>query len=157
MEKEFKVPNVDNIVEEGKKTATKFRKIKLNTICSGLQTETYTASGWPSVCGAALKNLAGKVSMDYDYIDEELDNDDDVDDAVDDADLVETKKEISTNNSETAYGTAYAAFGGGSEGHEACHAIAALCEVCSIDSLISNFILPLQVIIFYNSSSIKSI
>ncbi|KAJ0585910.1 putative DNA-directed DNA polymerase [Helianthus annuus] len=140
LEKEFKVPNVDNIIEEGKKIATKFRKIKLNAICSGLQPETYTASGWPSVSGKALKTLAGKVSMDYDFIDNELDEkDDDVDD---DEVVAEAKTKPVANNSD--YGTAYVAFGGGSEGHEACHAIAALCEVCSIDSLISNFILPLQ-------------
>ncbi|XP_024977125.1 DNA polymerase I B, chloroplastic/mitochondrial isoform X2 [Cynara cardunculus var. scolymus] len=144
MEKEFKVPNVDNIIEEGKKTATKFRKIKLKTICSGLQPETYTASGWPSVCGDVLKSLAGKVSMDYDFVDEETAEVDENADDPTDIELSETKSVPFVNNSETAYGTAYAAFGGGSEGHEACHAIAALCEVCSIDSLISNFILPLQ-------------
>ncbi|KAL8260641.1 hypothetical protein R6Q59_028594 [Mikania micrantha] len=138
LEKEFKIPNVDNIIEEGKKTATKFRKIKLKSICSGLQTETYTASGWPSVSGKVLKTLAGKVSMDYDIIDDELDE---KDDDVENADMAETR--CGTDNS-LDYGTAYAAFGGGSEGHEACQAIAALCEVCSIDSLISNFILPLQ-------------
>lgn len=47
-------------------------------ICFGLQTETYTASGCPSVCGDALKTLAGKISMDYDFIDDdnaELDDD----------------------------------------------------------------------------------
>ncbi|CAH1425319.1 unnamed protein product [Lactuca virosa] len=72
MEKEFKVPNVDNIIEEGKK------KLRLNSVksnymrCfSGLQTETYTASGWPSVCGDALKTLAGKIFMDYDFIDDD--------------------------------------------------------------------------------------
>ncbi|KVH99126.1 3'-5' exonuclease domain-containing protein [Cynara cardunculus var. scolymus] len=131
---EFKVPNVDNIIEEGKKTATKFRKIKLKTICSGLQPETYTASGWPSVCGDVLKSLAGKVSMDYDFVDEETAEVDENADDPTDIELSETKSVPFVNNSETAYGTAYAAFGGGSEGHEACHAIAALCEVCSIDS-----------------------
>ncbi|XP_023771518.1 DNA polymerase I A, chloroplastic/mitochondrial [Lactuca sativa] len=143
MEKEFKVPNVDNIIEEGKKTATKFRKIKLHAICSGLQTETYTASGWPSVCGDALKTLAGKISMDYDFIDDdnaELDENT-TDDFIE---LSDKKPGNFSKISENSYGTAYEAFGGGSEGQEACHAIAALCEVCSIDSLISNFILPLQ-------------
>lgn len=142
MEKEFKVPNVDNIIEEGKKVATKFRKIKLKAIVSGLQAETFTASGWPSTSGKALKTLAGKVSMDYDFIDDDVEEKDD--DADDEAEVAETKSKTVTNNSD--YGTAYLAFGGGSAGHEACHAIAALCEVCSIDSLISNFILPLQVI-----------
>ena len=44
-----------------------------------------------------------------------------------------------------SYGTAYEAFGGGKNGKEACHAIAALCHTCAIDPLISNFMLPLQV------------
>ncbi|KAL4559789.1 hypothetical protein LXL04_031935 [Taraxacum kok-saghyz] len=136
MEKEFKVPNVDNIIEEGKKTATKFRKIKLHAICSGLETETYTASGWPSMCGDALKTLSGKISMDYDIIDDDEDSEE--------LDYLEKKPGNFSKNPESSYGTAYDAFGGGSEGQEACHAIAALCEVCSIDSLISNFILPLQ-------------
>lgn len=145
MEKEFKVPNVDNIIEEGKKTATKFRKIKLHAICSGLQTETYTASGWPSVCGDALKTLAGKISMEYDFIeDDNTELDENMDESATIAEVSDKKSGNFSKNSENSYGTAYQAFGGGAEGQEACHAIAALCEVCSIDSLISNFILPLQ-------------
>lgn len=93
------------------------------------------------MCGAALKTLAGKLNMDYDIIDEDLDE---KDDDIDEAELAETKVKTSEND----YGAAYTAFGGGTKGHEACHAIAALCEVCSIDSLISNFILPLQVFNF---------
>ncbi|GJY85511.1 DNA polymerase I B, chloroplastic/mitochondrial-like protein [Tanacetum coccineum] len=143
MEKEFLVPNVDKIIEEGKKTATKNRKIKLRKICDDLQTETYTASGWPSMSGAALKTLAGKVVLDYDIIEEDNEeSDENVDDSPDE--LVETKSKSFGNNSDTDYGTAYDAFGGGLEGHEACHAIAALCEYSSINSLITNFIEPLQ-------------
>ena len=41
-------------------------------------------------------------------------------------------------------GTAFLAFGGGKEGVEACAAIDALNDVAAIDTLLSNFIIPLQ-------------
>ncbi|KAE8654238.1 DNA polymerase I A [Hibiscus syriacus] len=131
-EKIFKVPNVDKVIEEGKKAPTKFRNIKLHSIGVKLPVEIYTATGWPSVSGVALKSLAGKVSAEYDF--SEATNDGDIDD------LPETMTDVDTSE----YGTAFAAFEDEEKGREACHAIASLCEVCSIDSLISNFILPLQ-------------
>uniref|UniRef100_A0A803MJ78 DNA-directed DNA polymerase family A palm domain-containing protein n=1 Tax=Chenopodium quinoa TaxID=63459 RepID=A0A803MJ78_CHEQI len=133
-EKKFKVPNTENVIEDGKKTPKKYRDITLHKIGSSLQTDFYTASGWPSVSGDALKAIAGKVSAEYDF------SSDDVEDPLNDDLPNSEKKDVDIS----AYGTAYAAFGGGQEGMEACHAIASLCEVCSIDSLISNFILPLQ-------------
>ncbi|CAA7048432.1 unnamed protein product [Microthlaspi erraticum] len=154
VEKLFKVPNVDKIIEEGKKAATKFRNIKLHRISKApLSTENFTATGWPSVSGDTLKTLAGKVSAEYDFMEEYSDisleeiADDDDDSAatqlLDQAsETRKSKTDVETDTS--AYGTAFAAFGGGEKGKEACHAIASLCEVCSIDSLISNFILPLQ-------------
>lgn len=154
-EKLFKVPNVDKVIEEGKKTATKFRNIKLHRISdSPLPTEKFTASGWPSVSGDTLKALAGKVSGDYDFTEGVADTS--LEEIIEDDDFMLLPDEIfETQNSNTsvesntsAYGTAFEAFGGGESGKEACHAIASLCEVCSIDSLISNFILPLQVYFF---------
>ncbi|KAG6533691.1 hypothetical protein ZIOFF_007566 [Zingiber officinale] len=50
-----------------------------------------------------------------------------------------------TDYEDCSYGTAFEAFGGGNKGREACEAIAALCETFTIDSLITNFIIPLQV------------
>lgn len=41
-------------------------------------------------------------------------------------------------------GRAYEAFGGGTSGLHACSAVDALCEVGAIDTLLSNFIVPLQ-------------
>ncbi|GAB4824725.1 hypothetical protein Ancab_007590 [Ancistrocladus abbreviatus] len=130
--KTFRVPNHENVIEEGKKSPMKYRNITLHKIGSDIQTDMYTTTGWPSVSGDVLKILAGKVSAEYDFGDDtsELQSFDN------------SKAEELFDSS--AYGTAYAAFGMGKEGREACHAIAALCEVCSIDSLISNFILPLQ-------------
>lgn len=145
MEKDFKVPNVDNIIVEGKKSPTKHCKITLRKPDGvDIETDKYTASGWPSVSGDVLRSLAGKVSADFDFMDEDIDEE-----------LTATVTKNLSEDNETppnedcdtsAYGSAYTAFGGGQAGIEACHAIAALCEVCSIDSLISNFILPLQVI-----------
>ncbi|RWV97597.1 hypothetical protein GW17_00039602 [Ensete ventricosum] len=117
--KSFKVPNTENVIEDGRKSPSKYRTIVLNKICKKLQTDMYTDSGLPSVCGDALKIFAGKVSNNQNFL-------------IHDSD----------------YGTAYKAFGKGKEGRAACQAIAALCDVCSIDSLISNFILPLQVSLF---------
>lgn len=161
VEKLFKVPNVDKIIEEGKKAPTKFRTIKLHRISNTpLSTENFTATGWPSVSGDTLKTLAGKVSAEYDFMEdfsdislEEIADDDDsaatqlLDQA---SETRKSKTDVETDTS--AYGTAFAAFGGGERGKEACHAIASLCEVCSIDSLISNFILPLQVVYLIHSS-----
>ncbi|PIA63953.1 hypothetical protein AQUCO_00201341v1 [Aquilegia coerulea] len=128
LSRSFKVPNTDNVIEEGKKQPSKFRDITLCSLGVTMETEIYTASGWPSVSGDALKTLAGKVSSEYDWIDDEDTSTD----------------QISETEVDDSYGTAYEAFGREKEGKEACHAIAALCEVCSIDSLLSNFILPLQ-------------
>ncbi|XP_027341576.1 DNA polymerase I A, chloroplastic/mitochondrial-like isoform X2 [Abrus precatorius] len=137
-ERIFKIPNLDKVIEEGKKAPTKFRDIKMNSIGYNLNVETYTASGWPSVSGDALKILAGKVSAEYDF-NEECDLD------LEDEDGNPPQNEVApVEIDNSAYGTALNAFPTYEEGREACHAIAALCEVCSIDSLISNFILPLQ-------------
>ncbi|CAM9003863.1 unnamed protein product [Rhodiola kirilowii] len=146
-EKKFKVPNVDKVVEEGKKIATKFRTITLHNIVEGMPTEMYTATGWPSMSGDALKIMAGKISAEFDFTDDtsDLESDDVESDIVDDEGLDEFEKPtFDATEDISAYGTAYKAFGGGQKGKEACNAIAALCQMCSIDSLISNFILPLQ-------------
>ncbi|TXG48457.1 hypothetical protein EZV62_027751 [Acer yangbiense] len=94
-------------------------------------TEIYTPGGLRSVSGYALKILAAKISAQYDFTDETADLllEDDADNAamtyVDEADY------------EMKFYTLQ-------ERREAFHAIASLCKICSIDSLISNFIIPLQ-------------
>ncbi|KAL0917416.1 hypothetical protein M5K25_012474 [Dendrobium thyrsiflorum] len=140
--KTFKVLNSENVIEDGKKNPSKYRNITLECFGKEMQAEIYTASGWPSVSGDALKSFAGKISPDYinlmvDGFESEPDTELNL--------LAEEPSDINRHSREkSVYGTAYDAFGRGKEGKEACHAIAALCEVCSIDSLISNFILPLQ-------------
>jgi hypothetical protein len=143
----FNVPNVDKVIEDGKKTPSKFRNIRLHRILDApLPSDIFTGSGWPSVSGDALKALAGKVSAEYDFMDDASDQqlDDNVENASENEVSVEQKSTGDVDNS--AYGMAFYAFEEEEKGREACQAIAALCEVCSIDSLISNFILPLQVI-----------
>ncbi|XP_019435403.1 PREDICTED: DNA polymerase I A, chloroplastic/mitochondrial-like [Lupinus angustifolius] len=138
-ERIFKIPNVDKVIEEGKKVPKKFRDMTLKSIGYYLETETYTESGWPSVSGGALKTLAGNISAEYDIIDEACNSD------LEDQDGQPSESQIAPAEIDnSAYGTAFAAFPTEEEGREACHAIAALCEICSINSLISNFILPLQ-------------
>lgn len=107
----------------------------------------YTATGWPSVSGDALKILAGKVSAEYDFVDEASEVEQ-LGESIEEINPESITEEVASKNVDISqYGTAYKAFPGDEEaGKEACHAIAALCEVCSIDSLISNFILPLQVL-----------
>ncbi|XP_039115454.1 DNA polymerase I A, chloroplastic-like [Dioscorea cayenensis subsp. rotundata] len=151
--KTFKVPNTETIIEDGKKTPSKYRTITLHNLLEDplkMQPEIYTASGWPSVSGDALKGFAGKIPMEEVFLmDEESGYAADNSNAIitEHAEVADKKKKIShkLNKKEAStYGKAYAAFGEGREGKDACHAIAALCEVCSIDSLISNFIFPLQ-------------
>ncbi|KAJ3669547.1 hypothetical protein LUZ60_011497 [Juncus effusus] len=127
----FKIPNTDKLIENGKKAPAKFRNITLNNLVENMQPESYTASGWPSVSGSALKSLAGKIPTELIYTNGE--DEEEEEDCGFEGDSIDKM-----------YGNAYRAFGGGKKGRDACHAIAALCEVCSIDSLISNFILPLQ-------------
>ncbi|XP_043689413.1 DNA polymerase I A, chloroplastic/mitochondrial [Telopea speciosissima] len=146
----FKMLNVDNVIEEGKKVATKYRNITLHNIVNGMHSEIYTATGWPAVSVDALKVLAGKVSAEYDLSDDVYEPKPDGNDEFHPEQVVnEIEEKQATSVSEenidiSIYGTAYAAFGEGKEGRAACHAIASLCEVCSIDSLITNFIRPLQ-------------
>lgn len=142
------MPNTENLIEKGKKSPSKYITITLHKIVDDMRTEMFTASGWPSVSGDALRALAGKITADQIYMMED-DCGDKSDISLVEGSLVEENKETPATTTDdedlSAYGTAYHAFGGGKEGKEACRAIAALCEICSIDSLISNFILPLQV------------
>jgi len=48
------------------------------------------------------------------------------------------------HDSPPVYGSAYDAFGGGRAGAEACEALDALCSMGAIETMLSNFILPLQ-------------
>ncbi|CAL4904196.1 unnamed protein product [Urochloa decumbens] len=130
--KTFKVLNEENVATEGKKTS-KYRTIELCSIVEDLKTDMPpTKSGWPRASVDALRSLAGNIPTKYIYTMDDIQEDD------------EDTSGSENPDGDFSYGTAYEAFGGGKNGKEACHAIAALCQTRSIDSLISHFILPLQ-------------
>ena len=116
-----------------------------------MEVKATTPSGWPSVSGAALRTLAGKVSADYVSLEDDSENkfpdylNVGIDELTSDVlNVGETHTGSEEEVDSSIYGTAYKAFGGGKSGREACHAIAALCEVSSINTLISKFLQPLQ-------------
>ncbi|KAL6596139.1 hypothetical protein ACP70R_047503 [Stipagrostis hirtigluma subsp. patula] len=130
--KTFEVLNEENVATEGKKTS-KHRIIELCGIVEDLKTAKFTPkTGWPRTSVDALRSLAGEIPTKYIYTMDDIQEDD------------EDTSGSENPDGDSSYGTAYEAFGGGKNGKEACHAIAALCEIGSIGSMISNFILPLQ-------------
>ncbi|KAH8969272.1 hypothetical protein BDL97_02G024900 [Sphagnum fallax] len=143
-ERVFNVPNTDGFIEEGKKVPKKTRPICIRGIDVDIPIDAYTAAGWPAVGGAAMKALAGKVAIEYSDLDSDSDLDLPEDVVESEALLTSAGVEGEQEEDISVYGKAYAAFGGGQEGKEACMALAALCEVASINTLISNFIQPLQ-------------
>ena len=130
--KTFEVLNEENVATEGKKTS-KYRTIELCGIVKGLKTGIPTQSGWPQINVNVLSSLAGNILTKYTNT---------MDDIQEDDEHTSGSENLDGNSS---YGTAYEAFGGGKNGKEACHAIAALHETSFIGSSISNFILKLQV------------
>ncbi|KAI5079261.1 hypothetical protein GOP47_0004740 [Adiantum capillus-veneris] len=142
----FKVPNVDGYIEEGKKAPLKFRSIEVCGIGVKLPCHSLTSGGLPAVGMQSLKSLAGKVSIDYVATeDEEEFIPEDVDAELTSGGIKDCKASKGPKQEDlSAYGQAYSAFKGGEEGKEACKAIAALCEISAIDTLISGFIQPLQ-------------
>ncbi|KAL2632819.1 hypothetical protein R1flu_004298 [Riccia fluitans] len=146
-ERVFNTPNTDGYIEEGRKTPKKTRPFTLRGLEVDIPVETFTSAGWPAVGGPSLKALAGKVAIDYTAMDEEEEYGEEfVPDDSGDGSAVLTSSGVKGGSEEdlSVYGKAYEAFGGGQAGKEACIAFAALCEVASINTLISNFIQPLQ-------------
>nr|PNR49997.1 hypothetical protein PHYPA_011894 [Physcomitrium patens] len=147
MERVFSVPNTDGFIEEGKKVAKKTKPIVISGLANfgiKLPVETYTSSGWPAVGGAAIKVLAGKVAIDYSAL--EADSEEGVLVDIEESEGLLTSAGVEAELEEdlSVYGKAYKAFGEGRVGKEACMALAALCEVAAINTLLSNFIEPLQ-------------
>lgn len=127
----FKVPNETGFIEEGKKKPKKNIDIELHglwgrDVPSPLPVEHTTPSGWPGANTPMLRGLAGNQGAAKRLLGEE------------NWDL--TEEEAKGHG----LGTAFAAFGGGREGLRACAAMDALCDVAAIDTLLSNFIIPLQ-------------
>ncbi|KAG0586378.1 hypothetical protein KC19_2G086100 [Ceratodon purpureus] len=151
MERVFNVPNDDGFIEEGKKVAKKTKPIVIKGLANWnirIPVETYTTSGWPAVGGAAIKALAGKVAVDYTNV--EGDSEDGLLEDLSESGGLLTSAGVLDDHEEdlSVYGKAYEAFrkakSSKEECKEACMALAALCEVASINTLLSNFIEPLQ-------------
>ncbi|KAK9839857.1 hypothetical protein WJX81_006741 [Elliptochloris bilobata] len=173
MERVFKVPNDSGVIEEGRKLPKKQVGITLwgawgRGVPCPLVPDVYTPSGWPAVSTPVLRALAGKPGAAKKAL-AELDGanlavpEGEVpveemmaDPAVaalaaagDGGDALATLS-ADANPADLAdwpkkgYGHLYAAFGGGRAGLEACAAVDALCEVGAIDTLLSNFMRPLQ-------------
>ena len=135
--------------------------------------DVFTPSGWPAVSTPVLRTLAGKPGAAQSALDADSPTAVGAEVALDyeaegdahalrlEPDLAEDGTEgllgnelpISTDASSEevleeqkagGYGKAYSAFGGGQAGLSACAAIDALCDMAAIDTLLSNFIVPLQ-------------
>ena len=131
MVRTFKVPNEIGFIEEGKKKPKKNIDIELHSLWgkdvpSPLPVEHTTPSGWPGANTPVLRNLAGTPGAAKKLLKEE-------------------KYDLSEQEAEKlGLGKAFKNFGGGKEGVRACAAMDALCDVAAIDTLLSNFIIPLQ-------------
>jgi len=112
------------------KAPKKTMKLELHGITKKpIQVLTFTATGLPAVSSVVLRTLAGKPGAARDIIDNW------------DALPVDEKTE---DKLKRQCGTAFEAFGGGKDGVEACAAIDALNDLAAIDTLLTNFIIPLQ-------------
>ena len=119
----------DKAGREGK-APKKTMKLALHGITKKpIQVMTYTATGLPAVSSVVLRALAGKPGAARSI----MDNWDELPD-----------EEKTEEKLKKQCGTAFGAFGGGKDGVEACAAIDALNDVAAIDTLLSNFIIPLQ-------------
>ena len=119
--------------DEGGREGKAPKKGATFTLCGittrNLAVPVYTATGSPAVSGVVLRQLAGRPGAARELVEgwDALSADQRKDDAL-----------------AATCGTAFLAFGGGREGAAACAAIDALNDVAAIDTLLSNFIIPLQ-------------
>ena len=144
----FDIENIDGYIEPGREGKPPKKKRPITIIGQGMPPLKYTGAGWPSVNGEVLRTLAGDVSAPL--VNERLEAA---------ADAPATLVEESAR-----YGPAYEFFAERSRrafasqttnefeiekqshaaGVAACRAIDALCQISSIDTMLSNFIVPLQ-------------
>ena len=141
LEREFKVPNDDWAAWDasGRQGASpkKQRTIKLHGVVSQPMVPTvFTTSGLPSTSALALRALVGKPGTAKELVarwhSAEQTNDPALFAAVE-------------QDAKARIGAVFTAFGGGFAGLEAGAAIDALCEASAVETLLTNFILPLQV------------
>ena len=142
LEREFKVPNDewvrwDAAGREGK-APKKQRTIMLRGIVSpALKPTVLTSSGLPSTSADAMRGLVGKPGTAADLLKQ-------WDAAV--ASGADAKAlEAIAKTARDRLGEVYTAFGGQRAGIEAGAAIDSLCDASAVETLLTNFILPLQV------------
>jgi len=162
----FKVPNTTGFIEEGKAKPLKNREITLHGVWgpdarSPLEPAVRTPSGAPAVSTPVLRALAGKPGAAKRALDERrglaagvVDDAPDLaavlaDGGDSDADApaaaaVAAAPALHAEAKALGVGPLYAACGGGEAGLAACAAVDALVEGAAIDTLLSNFIVPLQ-------------
>ena len=166
IERVFKVPNEDGYIEPGKTRAKKQREITLHGVWgprvpSPLTPAVRTPSGAPAVStpvlralagrpGAAKRALAGDGAVEGVPLDDDLTPPDTPATADDDGapapppSVTAAPASLAHEADALGVGPLYAAFDGGRPGLEACAAVDALVEAAAIDTLLSNFITPLQ-------------
>ena len=141
LEREFKVPNDEwerwNAAGREGKAPKKQRTITLRGIVSPpLKPAVLTTSGLPSTSADAMRSLVGKPGAAADLLKQ-------WDAAV--ASGADTKAlEAIAKVASDRLGEVYTAFGGQRAGIEAGAAIDSLCDASAVETLLTNFILPLQ-------------
>jgi hypothetical protein len=133
----FDIDNVDGYIEEGREAKPPKKKRPITIVGQGLPAIKFTAGGWPSVNGDSLSALAGKdptaekprYGTAYPFFRDKTFR----------ALASEAGDSLTPELEERLGETAEEA------GAAACKAINALTQVSSIDTMLSNFILPLQV------------
>jgi DNA polymerase-1 len=142
LEREFKVPNDewvrwDAAGREGK-APKKQRTITLRGIVSpALKPTVLTSSGLPSTSATAMRGLVGKPGTAADLLKQ-------WDAAVASGADAKALAAIA-KTARDRLGEVYTAFGGQRAGIEAGSAIDSLCDASAVETLLTNFILPLQV------------
>lgn len=142
LEREFKVPSDewerwDAAGREGK-APRKQRTITLRGIVSPpLKATVLTTSGLPSTSATAMRGLVGKPGTAADLLKQW--------DAALASGADAAALEVIAKSARDRLGEVYTAFGGQRAGIEAGAAIDALCDASAVETLLTNFILPLQV------------
>jgi hypothetical protein len=144
VEREFKVVSPEwEQWDTGGRQGPAPKKQKPFTLCritkQQLDPLVFTASGMPSTSGLALRALVGKPGTAAKLL-ERWAASESATGAQREAELLAVRKDA-----ESRIPLIYKAFGGERIGLEAAAAIDALCEASAIETLLTNFILPLQV------------
>lgn len=145
LEREFKVPNPEWETWEHNGREGKAPKKQKAILLRGLVSHpivppAFTASGLPSVSSITLRAMVGKQGTAAELLERW--------DKAQSENGTEENRMIATAaigaDGEKRCGGIYRAFGGGRDGLEAAAAVDALCEASAVDTLLTNFILPLQ-------------